>query len=292
MSEIKRIAVLLAAYQGEKYIEAQLNSIVGQDIEYITIFINIDKSKDKTVEICKKLSSELGAKNRNKTIIINDNDVVFGSAGKNFYNIFMTTNFQNFDYVALSDQDDIWGVNKLSRAIDVINRENADAYSSDVIAFWPDGSKEIIKKSQKQKKFDFIFESAGPGCTFVMTRKFAENFQNTVIKKNGSLPFHHDWFIYAYARVKKFKWIIDNEPNLFYRQHADNQVGANKGFRQIISRVNNLKNGDYKTQIFEIINSTNYNINYKKEILINPFQCRRKFNEALFLWCVCMIGWI
>jgi rhamnosyltransferase len=53
----------------------------------------------------------------------------------------------------------------------------------------------------------------------------------------------HDWLIYAYARHKGFKWVIDPLPSLKYRQHDSNQLGVNAGWRAFWLRVNKVLSG-------------------------------------------------
>ena len=75
--------------------------------------------------------------------------------------------FLDFDYVSLANQDDIWFSNKLQSAVLLIQFNNYDAVSSDVLAFWEDGREKLVKKSFPQKSYDYLFEVVGPGCTYV-----------------------------------------------------------------------------------------------------------------------------
>ncbi|MCV5197981.1 hypothetical protein OFM41_31575, partial [Escherichia coli] len=79
---------------------------------------------------------------------------------------------------------------------------NAHAYSSNIIAFWEDGRKCLIDKAQKQVKYDYLFEAAGPGCTYVLTNELCDSFKKFYLKHSdevGKVTLH-DWMIYAYAR--------------------------------------------------------------------------------------------
>lgn len=284
-----KIAVLLAAYNGENYIEAQIDSIKKQLNVSTTIFISIDPSSDRTEEICKKIAKE-------DILILKNSNKKFGSAGKNFYHLFKEVNFDNFDAIALSDQDDLWKKDKLFRAWTKISTSNIDAYSSDVECFWDDGREnKIIKKSYPQKKYDYYFEPAGPGCTYVLSHALANSFQKEILHKEN-LPFHHDWYIYAYARTHGFNWLIDKEPNILYRQHTNNQVGANLGIKSKLKRFNLIKNGAYKKQVLEIANAINKNNDLikstRKMVLCNPFLYRRKKSEAIFLFIMAFFGFI
>lgn len=285
----KKVAVLLAAYNGEKYIKEQIKSIINQADVKISLYISIDISNDRTLEICKNLQ----AFNKN-IFIINEGKERFGSAGKNFYFLLENVDFNDFDFVALSDQDDIWKPSKIAHGVNILEEENSSGYSSDVECFWDDGSKKniIIKKSYPQKKYDYYFEPAGPGCTYILKRNLAIAIKENIIK-SSELPFHHDWFIYAYARTYHYKWHIDSTTLILYRQHCNNQIGANTGISQKIKRIRILKEGKFKKHHLEIKNyfTPNYK-DIKKDILINPFKFRRKKTEAISIWALSLIGWV
>lgn len=285
--QLPKVAVLLAAYNGEKYIQEQIESIVNQVDVDIYIYISIDASTDRTLEICKQLQ-----KIYKNIFIINDGKKRFGSAGKNFYYLIKNIDFEEFDFIALSDQDDIWKPSKIIRGIQVLEKEQASGYSSDVECFWDDGSRKnkIIKKSYPQKKYDYYFEPAGPGCTYILTKNFATILKGKISNLNH-LPFHHDWYIYAFARKNNFIWHIDNMPNIYYRQHKKNQVGANIGFINKLQRIKIIKDGVYRKYHNEILASLNIKVkNINIEILKNPFLFRRKAAEAILLATVAILN--
>src|ERR1700733_6569839 len=58
----------------------------------------------------------------------------------------------------------------------------------------------------------------------------------------------HDWYCYAFARANGFNWIIDSEPSMLYRQHANNEVGVNRGFKAAKVRITKIKNGWWLNQ--------------------------------------------
>lgn len=289
INQLPKVAVLLAAYNGEKYIKEQILSILNQKYVEIHIFISIDQSTDLTLKICKELQYQ-----HNNITIINKGTEKFGSAGKNFYYLFKAVNLDGFDFIALSDQDDIWKENKLNRGVEVLKSQNCDGYSSDVECFWESGRKnKIIKKSYPQRKYDYLFEPAGPGCTYVLKNNLAIAIKNN-INSSPQLPFHHDWFIYAFSRANGYKWHIDQTSNILYRQHNNNQEGANYGIKQKIKRLKKLKTGEYKSYINEILKSTKspFARTLKTKIIKNPFLFRRKKTEAFFLFLFALINWI
>lgn len=286
-SDPPRVAVLLAAFNGEKFITEQVTSILRQLGVTTDIYISIDKSNDKTSFICKNLQSLYC------NIFTYEAKERFGSAGRNFYHLIKNVEFKKYDYIAFSDQDDIWKEEKLIHGIKVIKSKNAIGYSSDVECFWNNSNKKnkIIKKSNPQRKYDYYFEPAGPGCTYLIEKSFAILLKEELYKLK-SPPYHHDWYIYALARSKNLIWIIDSTANVLYRQHENNQVGANQGIKQYITRIKKLRSGSFKKEHNEILNSVNIKKPTTKEIISNPFEFRRNKKESLLLILFCLIGWI
>ncbi|MBV7420829.1 glycosyltransferase [Comamonas sp. CMM03] len=295
-SEMKKVAILLAAYNGERYIAEQLDSILAQTCVSVHIFISVDKSSDQTLNILNNLNSE------NVTILPYGNR--YGNAARNFYRLIQDVDFSDYDFIGFSDQDDRWKSDKLSRGIDLIEKTDSDAYSSNVTAFWENGrSKEIIK-SQPQKKWDHFFEAAGPGCTYLFRTENFTQFKE-FYKKNQqeiSAITHHDWLIYAWYRASGFTWLIDENSSMFYRQHGSNELGANKGIKQKFNRIKRIKNKNFRAEVLKIsklihrqklptppgiVESGGGNVAF---FLKNFNQTRRKPVEAFFLAFCAVIG--
>ncbi len=126
----------MATYNGECWIEEQLKSIIGQRGVDLSIFISDDLSTDNTLNICE----EFKALHPSIINILPSTDK-FGGAGKNFYRLIKDVDFESYDYICFSDQDDIWYKGKIKNAIDCLALNNADCYSSNVIAYYPSGKK-------------------------------------------------------------------------------------------------------------------------------------------------------
>ena len=228
----RSVAVLLAAYNGLDYIEDQIESILLQKSLSVELFISIDKSDDETLLKCKTFASN------NQNVHVLAYGERFGGAAKNFFRLFRDVSFSGFDYVSLADQDDIWDDDKLIQAIKTIESEKVDAYSGNVRAFWPDGRELLIDKAQPQREFDFLFEAAGPGCTYVFTHQLATKIQELLIQNPKTNDFIlHDWLFYAYTRSHGYSWYIDPIPHMDYRQHHNNQVGVNNSFKSFWVRL-------------------------------------------------------
>jgi len=278
------IAILLSAYNGVEWIEEQIDTILKQQNVKIQLFISVDLSTDNTYDLCK----EFEQKKTNITIL--EYGDRFGGAAKNFFRLIRDVDLLGFDYVALADQDDIWNDGKLDHAIKMIKQDDLDGYSSDVIAFWSNEREKLVKKSFPQKKFDYFFEAAGPGCTYVLKQRSAQKFKKFLIKNWGdvNLVELHDWMIYAYFRSQGMKWKIDDKPLMFYRQHGHNQVGLNSGLKAYLIRFNKIKKKWYRDEVQKIICLLNersaQDISLKRFFLIKNFwHLRRRPRDVVIL---------
>jgi rhamnosyltransferase len=283
------VAVLLSAYNGIKWIEEQIASILSQKNISIEIFISVDLSNDKTYEWCQ------GLEGREPHVKVLPYGEKFGGAAKNFYRLIRDVDFSYFDYIALSDQDDIWDSGKLHHAIGTIEQDNLDGYSSDVVAFWGDGREKLVKKSSPQRKFDYFFEAAGPGCTYVLKQQPAQKFKIFLIDnwEDVNCIESHDWLIYAFFRSRNMSWHIDSEPLMLYRQHESNQVGSNFGFLAYLKRIKMIKSGWYRSEVRKIskVISTDDVFNLDVWFLMkNFYQLRRQNRDAFILLIMIFLG--
>ena len=282
-----KVAVLLAAYNGRTWIEEQINSILNQENVNVEILISVDLSTDQTYELVKLLEK------KNKSIIVLPYGERFGNAAKNFYRLIKDVKIDQYDFIALADQDDIWLAQKLNRAINIINEKKCDAFSSDTIAFWENGREKYFKKSYLQKKYDYLFEAAGPGCTYVFSSKSLINFKNFLLLNWYSVNnvFFHDWMIYAFFRTYKYNWYIDSLPLIKYRQHANNAIGLNLGLKAYLKRFKFVNNKLYRKEVETIKNLLKPNISINLWFRIKNFQqLRRRFRDSFILLILSIFG--
>lgn len=285
---LPKIAILMATYNGARWLSEQLDSIFAQPDCSIRIFANDDGSSDETLSI---LAQHRFAAN----IHVTQNKQ--GGAGQNFLHLVQSIDLTGFDYVAFSDQDDIWMPDKISRAIAQIKIKKADAYSSNVTAFWADGERRLIVKSQPQRKYDYLFESAGPGCTFVFRNSTATAFQAFLrecpVGKLVKVTLH-DWLAYSWVRGTGKKWFIDDFSGLDYRQHENNVLGASRNKMALKKRWQMITDGWYLNQAklnVDLIGGGGSPALFLKQrhfsdllqSLVEILQLRRRKSEALFL---------
>ncbi len=110
------------------------------------------------------------------------------------------------------------------------------------------GERRLIRKSQPQRAWDFLFEAAGPGSTYVFSPQAHEALVRVLRGLDYSEIGVHDWYVYALARSIGLTWVIGEEPTLEYRQHGGNVQGANSGSGARDARMAKLRSGFYRNQ--------------------------------------------
>ena len=287
---IANVCVLLATYNGESWIGEQLASISAQARVEVFVVASDDASTDKTRDRLSSGPSGLSV------LQLPDLPHRLGSANRNFLRLIRDAPVGDANYVALSDQDDVWLPHKLERAVEELTRTGADAYSSNVTAFWSDGRERLLVKSHPQRRFDHLFESAGPGCTFVFSRTAFTRLREWVMARFEVLQHLkvHDWLIYAFARHEGWTWHIDPQSHMRYRQHARNEVGANAGVGAAIARWQQVRSGQYRDDVLAVAAAVDdrsivatallrLNLADRVRLVSLAPQCRRNAFEALVL---------
>jgi len=289
---LPNIAILLTVYNGIAWIEDQIESILTQSEVKIDLYISVDLSTDGSYEKCLELTKE---KRNVKILPYGDR---FGGAALNFFRLIRDVDFIDYDFISLADHDDVWLPNKLIHAVKTIKSKNVCALSSDVTAFFHDSQEAVIKKSYPQKKFDYYFESAGPGCTYVIKTKPMLQFKKFMIlnfRKVRNITFH-DWFIYAYFRENSMSWYIDNKSLVRYRNHEFNTIGANLGMKAYLKRYSMIKSGWYKEQVESIIAIVCHDklssLKFNRLSLIKNFWHLRRRPRDAFLFLLTLVTFV
>lgn len=290
-----RVAVLLTAFNGLRWLPEQLRSILDQRDVDVTIFASVDRSSDSTEEWLRERS-------RQDARIVVLPAGRFGGAAANFFRLLRDVDPTGFDFVALADQDDLWLPDKLARAAVRLTHEQAAGYSANVVAFWGDGKTQLIDKAQPQTALDFVFEAGGPGCTYVLARELAtalSAFLRAHSAETAEVDLH-DWFIYAFARARGYRWTIDPLPCLHYRQHGSNQVGVYIGPRALLRRARFAINGsafrqakliarlvgaDHLPQVEQGLSRGRIGL---LRLALNARQCRRRPRDQIYFFIACL----
>lgn len=307
MSRRPRVLIIMAAYNGEQFIEEQVASILGQIGVDINIVIWDDYSTDETWDIVTRLSEDLD------NVKSYRHEVPKRSAGGNFLCALKLTCVHEYDFVAFSDQDDIWLPNKLKRGIQMMGESCSAGYSSSSIAFWPGGNQKVQRIGVQMKKFDHLFGGAGQGCTFILETSLAREVQSYLGHAECVSGFYyHDWLCYLVARSKGRKWYFDERPLIRYRQHDSNDTGVATSLHGIRKRVVWIKSGWYSAHVKQCanvaleVNPLDDQVLELKRLLNSPksymarlalarivaFEGRRTFSERIFLIPFALLGWL
>ncbi len=282
ISEYTPISVAMATYNGGKYLAEQLDSILSQTLIPVEIIVCDDQSTDDTSEILENYSS----KGLLKYYI---NDQRLGFIG-NFKKAVSLCNPGN--YVALSDQDDIWLPSKLSLAAQYIknidDKESPAMVYSDLILV--DQNKNLINPSFRaelgQGGYIYCLETLFfgcfvNGCTMLMNPAMRSYF--STIPDQGALN-HDTWMsMIAYTFGKAD---IVPEPQVYYRSHANNATEVGDFKRK--GRLNRL--------FAEIIHSFKKNDLFEDQIsfaseFYNTFQDKLSAEQkALFVRFINLTG--
>lgn len=244
------VAVLLAACNGEQWIAEQVDSILQQQGVRVRLCISVDAaSEDGTLEWCRAMAVQ------EPRVSLLPWGERFGRAGSHFFHLLRVADFHDCDAVALADQDDVWLPQHLAGAVQLLQEQNLAACSANVLAFWPNGRQELIDKARPQRRYDYLFEAAGPGCSYVMRSGDALALADFLREQHAALEqvWLHDWLIYAWFRATGRRWQIRPQVQLRYRQHAHNHLGVNSGLRAALVRLRMLRQGWYRRQIGTIV---------------------------------------
>ncbi|GAA1425512.1 glycosyltransferase [Agrococcus citreus] len=238
MQDRPLVVVLLATHNGAAFLGEQLDSILAQRDVDVRIVVSDDGSTDATPA----LLAGYAADPRIELLPAG----AYGSAHANFLRLIRDAPVEGAAAIAFSDQDDVWNDERLAKQLEQL--ETADAVSANVIAVFED-RRVLLDKAQPQRELDFVLESAGPGCTFVLSPAAFELVRHVVRTdpEAGAAPMH-DWLVYAVVRAAGMRWHIDPAPVIDYRQHASNVTGANVGWRQARTRLQRMRSGGFRRQ--------------------------------------------
>ncbi|MEP6477938.1 MAG: glycosyltransferase [Rhodoglobus sp.] len=227
------VTVLLATYNGIRWLSEQLDSILGQRDVRVRVVALDDESTDGT----RDWLLERAAADARITVLPSMGSS--GGSAPNFYRLIRRIAPDLDNYLAFSDQDDVWHDGKLARHVALLEAGGHDGVSSSVTAFTDDNRRTLIRKDFPQREFDYLTESPGPGSTFVLTPRLARLVADELsdVDSPARNAEFHDSLIYAIARGRGWSWHIDGEPSLDYRQHDDNVMGSNVGARPALHRL-------------------------------------------------------
>ena len=227
-----RLSVALCTYNGGKFISEQLQSIAAQTVLPAELVICDDHSTDNTLE-----NLNVFAKNAPFPVRIYNNDESLGVI-RNFEKAILLC---KGDYVALSDQDDVWLPDKLEKSMALMKKEE-EKHAGKKLPILVHSDLKVVDQNLKviseslmhmQKIHNensehalktLLVQNYVTGCTVIINKELKEvatPFPNGIIM--------HDWWL-ALLAASEGKIAYLEESAILYRQHGENSVGAKKYF--------------------------------------------------------------
>jgi glycosyltransferase involved in cell wall biosynthesis len=240
-ARVKSVCIILCTYNGSKYLEQQIDSILRQDYPNISLVIFDDQSSDDTIDISKRFVDL--SKGRSVKLVVNSQR--FGSP-HNFLQGLLSVG-EDYDYYAFSDQDDVWLPSKISRAVEALgNPSEASLYYSNVTSVDSLNEKVLGESSIRPEfhnKKTALLANPAPGNTMVFTEALCKKVVQ--FEAPAQLPFH-DWWIYLIALYSGADLRFDSHSYVRYRQHAHNRTGDGRRTLDRLRRFYELFKGERK----------------------------------------------
>lgn len=238
---MSRITVLLATYNGSKYIRQMVDSVLAQDYTDFHLVLSDDGSKDDTAEIL-----EIYACQHPDRITHYRSGLRFGNAQNHFMHLLQQ--FHDTPYIMFCDQDDYWHPDKMRKTLEKMKEIETPSHPAMVHT-----DLQVVDSELKQMDPSFmhfsrlqgnrlalnqlLVQNVVTGCTMMLNRALAELACNHM--PEGTILMH-DWWLALIAAAMGTTGYL-NEATIDYRQHGNNVVGA-KNTRSTSYVLNKIKN--------------------------------------------------
>lgn len=202
MNPMPTLSVVMITYNGEKYIREQIESLLQQTYPFTELIIQDDQSTDATRDIIE----EYMRKDHRIHLYVNQRNMGWN---RNFITAMQRS---TGDYIALSDQDDIWYKDNLEKKMAAIGKKSlVYCYRCLDADFTTHGT--LIRKPQSDFE-SLLFTSHIPGHSMLFTRTFYESIDV------WDERIAYDWWLALQAHMHDGVAVV-REPLNWYREHSD-----------------------------------------------------------------------
>lgn len=242
------VCILLCTFNGARHLQEQLDSFLSQDHDDWSLWVSDDHSSDGTRRIL--LDFILAHPGREVHLF----DGVGRGHAANYLSLLCRPELPEDCFVALSDQDDVWLPNRLSRAL---TRIQSDASTPPFTPVLYAGRTQLVnpcltpigRSRLPRRRLSFhnaLVQNVMAGNT-IMLNPSALNLVRFV----GRLPDvpHHDWWLYLLISGVGGTLTFDDQPTVLYRQHTSNTLGSHRGLRARLVRIKAVIAGDFGFEI-------------------------------------------
>lgn len=227
-----KIAVLMSTYNGEKFVEEQINSILNQKGDFtIHLIVRDDGSIDATQNILEEY--------QNKGFLKWSTGKNLGPA-KSF--MYLIKENPGYDFYAFSDQDDYWLPDKLKRALYQLSGINKPAVyfsNAELVDENLESLGRLVYKEKPKVDLETLTCAGGVlGCTVVFNKIMAHYLQ---IYPNPDQIIMHDFYVSLLCVALNGQLIFDPVNTMKYRQHSKNVIGVSHGILgTLIGRIKDI----------------------------------------------------
>jgi glycosyltransferase involved in cell wall biosynthesis len=251
------VAILMCTYNGEHYLEEQLDSIQNQDYQDWLLYVSDDGSTDQTLPTLESYQSLWG---KDKLHILKGPRQGFQ---KNFMSLINSKKIYA-DFYMLCDQDDVWLPTKITAAISYLKIQDQSRPQ-----LYCGRTSYVTKKLKFIQHSDLflrppsfhnaIVQSIAGGNTMAYNnalKKVSMNFKDVRI-------IAHDWWLYILCEISNGNTYFDINSHILYRQHERSLIGANTTWLAKAKRLYMLLSGkfiQYNNCHYEAFNSISLKI--------------------------------
>lgn len=246
------ITILLATYNGEKFLAEQLDSLLKQTEQDFTVRICDDDSTDRTFPIAEKYAAAFPEK-----IFVCKNASNSQSAKNNFY--YMMESYRD-QYIMLCDQDDVWKERKIELTLQKMHEMERQYSANTPLLVHTDLEvvDENLRTISRSFKYmmnanydrvqlkDALIQNILTGCTVMYNRALS----NWIFGMPEYMVMHDWWLMLVASAFGKIDHI--DAQTVLYRQHIGNVIGA-KSVRSLRYKMQKLLKG---YEIWEALNQT------------------------------------
>jgi len=286
----KEIAILMATYNGEKYLGEQIDSILSQTYHKWHLYIHDDGSTDNTISI----AEDYQRRNTDRITLLHYPPQ--GGAGKNFISMMERV---DAEYYMFCDQDDVWLPEKVNISVTAMIQQESAHIGKPIIVctdlYLTDKDLNITFQSRNRfsslypqyiKTFDDCAPTAGvTGCTML--------FNNTAKKcYSYTLPadtLHDCWLLLCTLKNGGVLHYID-KPLVYYRQHGNNTLGAsvntmNIGIAYRATHLRRIFRNHYKQYL--LLRRLNYGSCFK--YVRHVLKYRKRISQGFYLFILVLL---
>lgn len=240
------VRIMMATYNGEKYLRKQIESIINQTYKKWSLVIQDDGSKDGTWTILKEYA------NQDSRITIRISPETRHGAYYNFHSIANQEkqNGNSFDYYMFCDQDDIWDANKIETMLKAFKNKDEMVprlIYGDMRVMNADEQIVIDSVVREQGLFfknaeSLFFSHIIYGCNLMMNKSAFNAVPIIDTGKDNISILSHDNLYAKFAGVKGKVEYLDT-PLMTYRRHGGNVTAVHQygfGLKRIIRRMSKI----------------------------------------------------